>query len=141
MGGQQEAVSPCVNENELVLFDCWGWQPVLEMEEEATEEGEVDDWFAEQSPSMSMLVVMLVVAVVVVFLLFLLFLLLELMVLFCEHCNMASCSERAHMVRAVTLWWIKVLLSLLTISIPTYMSLGKSERSEDVRDFSSYGSL
>jgi hypothetical protein len=52
--------------------------------EGVTEEGEVDDWFAERSPSMSVLVVMLAAAVVVV----VVFLLLELMVLFCERCNM-----------------------------------------------------
>ena len=55
----------------------------MEMEEGATEEGEVDDWFAEQSPSMSVLLVMMLAAVVLV-----LFLLLELMVLFCKCCNM-----------------------------------------------------
>jgi hypothetical protein len=79
MGGRREAVSYCANENELVLSDCWGWRPASEMEEGATEEGEVDDWFAERSPSVSVLLVVLVV----------LFLLLELIVLFCERCNMS----------------------------------------------------
>src|SRR5882762_4946631 len=68
MGGRREAVSYCANENELVPSDCWGWRPASEMEEGATEEGEVDDWFAERSPSVSLL--------------------LELIVLFCERCNM-----------------------------------------------------
>jgi hypothetical protein len=80
MGGRREAVPPCVNENELVPFDCWGWRPALEMEEEGEmEEGKVDDWFAEPCLSMSVLVVVVVVVLI---------LLLELMVLFCEHCDM-----------------------------------------------------
>lgn len=103
------------------------------MEEGATEEGEVDDWFAERSPSMSVLVVMLAVVLVVLVVLFL-FLLLELIVLFCELYNMSiMLGEGAYGAGGD--------VSLLTILILTYLSLGKSERSGDVRDFSSYGSL
>ena len=107
------------------------------MEEGATEEGEVDDWFAERSPSMSVLVVMLAVVLVVLFL----FLLLELIVLFCELYNMSIMLGEGAYGAGGDVMMDKRLLSLLTISILTYMSLGKSERSGDVRDFSSYGSL
>jgi hypothetical protein len=57
------------------------------MEKGAMEEGEVDDWFAERSPSMSVLLVVMLAVVAVV--LVVLFLFLELMVLFCELYNMS----------------------------------------------------